>query len=328
MDTRATVAVFIDLENTYYSTINHYSELPDWSWIVDKCNQQGRIILIKAFCDWREEQFRDQLEVVQQQGIEPIFTPLSNNRKSSLDGYLIVSAMKLLFHNKKVDTFVIASGDRDYIPMILELKALGKKVILLAIRDTLSRNLIKIADDVIYYKDKTQLLSRGSNNFNESMDRTSLSDIKDSVVRLLKGLEIKSVNDRWVNLATIGLALKQEDPDFTHEEYGYSKLVGMLDDIPQIELKYDNYEKTIALARIIEGGPVKQQDSTLTGVVDNTQLGYGFIRPDDGGDNLFFHHSKLLNGMNLQELQPGDRVSYSTYNTERGLSAENIAKLI
>lgn len=38
---------------------------------------------------------------------------------------------------------------------------------------------------------------------------------------------------------------------------------------------------------------------------------HGFICPDDGGEDLFFHKSMVTTG-SIEDLSPGDRVSYET----------------
>ncbi len=37
--------------------------------------------------------------------------------------------------------------------------------------------------------------------------------------------------------------------------------------------------------------------------------GFGFIAPDDGGPDLFFHHMALV-GRSIEELREGQRVEY------------------
>lgn len=315
MPNNSSVAVFIDVENIHYSTLNHYSETPNWSWMVGACKEYGRISSIQAFGDWIE--FSKEVPEIQRNGIQPIFVPLSQDGKSSLDCFLIVSAMKLFFQNNTIDTLVLASGDRDYIPLIAELKALGKKVIILAVPDTLSKDLTTIVDGVISYKPK---MDKQSNTASESLDKNSSHEY---VIDTLKALEGHSVNDRWVNLANIGLSLKAKDPTFSHAKYGYSKLAEMLDAIPRIEIKYDNFEKIAALARTIVGELTQIPGSTFSGSIKKIKEGYGFIGQDNGGEDIFFHSSKL-NNVSFWELQVADKVSYSTYNTDRGLNAENI----
>jgi len=48
-----------------------------------------------------------------------------------------------------------------------------------------------------------------------------------------------------------------------------------------------------------------------------TDRGFGFIRPDDGREDEFFHQSALV-GVALAQLRQGDRVTYTAENGPRG----------
>ena len=48
-----------------------------------------------------------------------------------------------------------------------------------------------------------------------------------------------------------------------------------------------------------------------------TDRGFGFIRPADGGEDVFFHRS-ALNGVTFEQLRQGDRVSYTSDTNSRG----------
>lgn len=48
-----------------------------------------------------------------------------------------------------------------------------------------------------------------------------------------------------------------------------------------------------------------------------TDRGFGFIRQDQGGEDLFFHSSALV-GVTFDELQRGDAVQYDSEPDPRG----------
>ena len=59
----------------------------------------------------------------------------------------------------------------------------------------------------------------------------------------------------------------------------------------------------------------------------NVERGFGHIRPDGGGDNLFFHFSSLVD-CQISDVQQGTAVSFQTINTDRGLNASDVRMMI
>jgi CspA family cold shock protein len=54
--------------------------------------------------------------------------------------------------------------------------------------------------------------------------------------------------------------------------------------------------------------------------------GYGFIKPDDGGEDVFVHFSGIA-GEGFKSLEEGDKVTYEVTEGRRGLQATNVSKL-
>lgn len=65
-----------------------------------------------------------------------------------------------------------------------------------------------------------------------------------------------------------------------------------------------------------------------TGVVKwfNSEKGYGFIAPDDGGKDLFAHHRQIV-GTGFKSLDEGAKVEFDVTQGEKGPQAANIRKL-
>jgi cold shock protein len=47
------------------------------------------------------------------------------------------------------------------------------------------------------------------------------------------------------------------------------------------------------------------------------ERGFGFIQPDTGQDDVFFHRTALVDGR-IEELRQGDRVTYTAEHDPRG----------
>ncbi len=57
-----------------------------------------------------------------------------------------------------------------------------------------------------------------------------------------------------------------------------------------------------------------------------TDRGYGFIQPANGGDDIFFHQSNLIDAT-FDSLKEGDNVTYEVENSDKGLNALSVKKV-
>jgi cold shock protein len=52
--------------------------------------------------------------------------------------------------------------------------------------------------------------------------------------------------------------------------------------------------------------------------------GFGFITPDDGGEDLFVHHTGIA-GSGFKSLDEGAKVTYEVTQGRKGMQADNVS---
>jgi CspA family cold shock protein len=58
----------------------------------------------------------------------------------------------------------------------------------------------------------------------------------------------------------------------------------------------------------------------------NEKKGFGFITPDDGGGDLFVHHTNIETG-GFRTLKDGQRVEYEAAQGKKGMEATKVKPL-
>src|SRR5215210_1964237 len=153
------LAIFIDWENIYISTVSEYNSKPNVSAILEKSREYGRIVSATAYADWTDGDFRDVPPTLYSNGISPRYISAryfpggksQKRRTNSIDVMLAVECSDFLHTHPQVDTYVLVTGDGDFIPLVTLLRSRGKRVVVIGVSEATSYHLIESADDFISY---------------------------------------------------------------------------------------------------------------------------------------------------------------------------------
>ena len=153
------LAIFIDWENIYISTVSEYNSKPNVSAILEKAREYGRIVAATAYADWTEGDFRNAPPTLYSNGISPRYISAryfpggraQKRRTNSIDVMLAVECSDFLHNHPQVDTYVLVTGDGDFIPLVSLLRSQGKNVVVIGVSEATSYHLIESADHFISY---------------------------------------------------------------------------------------------------------------------------------------------------------------------------------
>lgn len=142
------VALFIDLENTYFGAYHENKRL-DVDAVAERAKSYGNLVVANAYADFSNGIPRNIQKELLSQGIKMIYCPtIFNNgdkKKTLTDSIMIID----LLITVGIDTYVIATGDQDFLPVVGKLHERGKKVVLIAMKKSASFDLIHSADEFV-----------------------------------------------------------------------------------------------------------------------------------------------------------------------------------
>ena len=164
------VALFIDWEN-FKISLAVRGRTPNVSALKEEVANHGRVVVGKAYADWvtRSPELRGASQFILDPpslyaaGIEPVYVPTRlptggfNNSgrtmrvKNSVDVKMTADCIDTAHNFPNINTFVLVSGDSDFIHVINSLRAVGKRVIVVGVSWATSRRMADHVDGLIFY---------------------------------------------------------------------------------------------------------------------------------------------------------------------------------
>jgi len=219
------LVVYIDFDNLAVGARDAGMRL-NINLLLQRLLEKGKIIVKKAYADWSHH--KEYMAELHEAAIELIEIPAPRlSGKNSADIRLVVDAMELCHSKAHIDTFVIASGDSDFSPLVAKLRENDKTVIGVGMRNSTARLLICNCDEFIFYDDLVKVPAAPSG---EGLDRVPAEKrtVFDLLLSTTRALMREGRETLYSSL--IKDAMKRKRPDFDQSNYGYATFGELLEE--------------------------------------------------------------------------------------------------
>jgi uncharacterized LabA/DUF88 family protein len=213
-DERLKIAVFIDFDNIEIGVKTTLGTYFDIGSVLEAIKERGEIVTKVAYGDWtRAGDIGRSLSQHAVHMVQRNLTP--GGDKNGADINLALDALEMAFTHNHINSFVIVSGDSDFISLVEKLKQYDRKVFVLGGRAFTSVVMQKNCTEFIAYEN---IVGRGRGaDRTRSGGESTLAQAMPLVRRALKLLTDREVVPQ---LGLLKSTLLQLDSAFSEREYG------------------------------------------------------------------------------------------------------------
>lgn len=152
------VAMFVDWENLKFSLAQR-ERRPSVTALREAAEQYGRVVYARAYADWEDNAHAGDPRKLYVAGLEPVYVLTKRSRdgsgdiriKNSVDVKMAADCIEASHQFPNVGTYIIVSGDNDFVHIVNTLRPRGKRVVLIGVSWTTASHLTEQADVVLYY---------------------------------------------------------------------------------------------------------------------------------------------------------------------------------
>ena len=231
---KSDVALFIDWENIKWS-LEDAEMSPNVSAIRDAAERYGRVVVAKAYADWTQRWHQEESSRLYRAGVEPVYVPTkasiraqANQQedffiKGSVDVKMTADCIECAHAYPSVKTFVLVSGDADFVHVVNILRPYGKRVVAVGVSWSAATRLIQTVDEFLQYDRDVVPFSEGEVEA-EPVARTEvqedkLDDAFETVVDIVQGSRFPG----RALASYVKLELIKRRGEFDESEYGYNQ---------------------------------------------------------------------------------------------------------
>ena len=242
------VALFIDWENFKISLATGH-RTPNVSALKEEVSNLGRVVVAKAYADWvartpelrGASQFINDPPALYAAGIEPVYVPTrlsfgdtQSNRqrtiwvKNSVDVKMTADCIECAHSYPNIGTYVLVSGDSDFIHVVNTLRTMGKRVVIIGVSWATSRRLADTVDGLILYDvdvdplTAPEPIAAGNGRSPSRSDSATRPDL-DEIIREIEEI-VRSERQAGGTplLTSIKQRVMRRYPGFDEKQLGYS----------------------------------------------------------------------------------------------------------
>jgi len=226
------VALFIDWENIKWS-LEDAEMSPNVSAIRDAAERYGRVVVAKAYADWTQRWHQQESARLYRAGVEPVYVPTKASVraqaeeaqdffiKGSVDVKMTADCIECAHDYPTVQTFVLVSGDADFVHVVNILRPYGKRVVAVGVSWSAATRLIQTVDEFLQYDKDVVPFSEPES---EPVQRTERQEDKldaafETVVDIVEGSRFPG----RALASYVKLELIKRRGEFDESEYGFNQ---------------------------------------------------------------------------------------------------------
>lgn len=229
MENLERIALLIDADNTQIGKLEA---------VMNEISTRGRIVVRRAYGNWRKDSLRKWEGELKRLAIRAVQQFDYTKGKNATDMALVIDTMDLLMKGT-YDSFVIVASDSDYTPLAIRLQESGAMVFGVGEKKT-PEAFRNACDEFIYIENldvESEEEAPESNSSSANGDKDSrkarLDGLSQIHFMLKQGAERFGDDEGWTETSVVTQWIKRAKPDFDTRNYGYRKMIELLQDFPK-----------------------------------------------------------------------------------------------